>query len=238
MTGPRVAVDVWSLELTRDERAEREACAVLTAEECARALRFRRPEDRAAFVRTRALARAVLGRKLEVDPATVEIVEGCDGKPTITGVHNPPHFNVSHSGTRALVAVCRSQPIGVDVEQKRELDWRAVADAHFAPAELARIASCERAARPATFFDCWVAKEAYLKGVGVGLRRRTDDFVVPPPDTDIPVHDRDSFRRGPRDARWHLRRLDVGIGYAAALAVATEAVAITVRPLDALVGHG
>ena len=236
MTETRARIDVWSLTLEPDARAERAACELLTVDECGRALRFRQSEDRAAFVRTRALARVVLGRALAVDPRALAIVEGRDGKPELAGVADPPHFNVSHSGARALVAVCDSHAVGVDVERVRPLDWREVAEAHFAPAEIAEIAARAPGARLDTFFDYWVAKEAYLKGVGVGLKRRTDDFVVPARDgTDLPVLDDDALRRGPDDPGWYLRRLEIGRGYAAAVAIPTGHVAVEIRSVDALV---
>jgi 4'-phosphopantetheinyl transferase len=227
-------VDVYSLWLAPDDRAERDAWSLLTTEEQARAAQFRNATDRAARVRTRALLRTLLARELDLDPRAVPITEGRYGKPELGGRHGPLHFNVSHSGARAVVALCRSHSIGVDIEKVRALDWRAVADAHFAPAEITAIAGRAPAERLDAFFDSWVAKEAYLKGVGVGLKRRTDDFVVPSLPSGAPVRDDDADRRGVGLARWYLHRLDVDDGYAAALAVAAPNVAVAVRRADSV----
>lgn len=71
--------------------------------------------------------RQVLGRYLDQEPEGIELRVGEHGKPYLLG--EQLHFNLSHSGTLALIAVCRDREVGVDVERfrpKREMDfyWR------------------------------------------------------------------------------------------------------------------
>ncbi len=94
------------------------------------------------------------------------------------------------------------------------------------PRSSPRSIACPRRDRRTAFFDCWVRKEAYVKALGRGLRRTTQDFVVPLGDAGGVVHD-----LAPMPARastWYVRPLAVGAGYRAALAADAD-VEVTMR---------
>lgn len=222
-------MQVWFARLLPGPHAERLAWMVLTPEERARANRLGRRRDRALQVGTRALMRRVLGAYLEVAPQDVAIGTGPNGKPEIAGGDTSrwPRFNVSHSGSLALMALSARFDVGIDVERvSADLVWRDVANEFFSSAEVGAIDQIPRADRRRAFFDCWVRKEAYLKGLGVGLRRATTDFAVPVLGTGGPVDDRVSSR--PEAKTWYVHGLDVERGYAAAIAVDGEA-SLTMR---------
>jgi 4'-phosphopantetheinyl transferase len=227
-------VDVWWARFPPDRGAERQAWALLSTEERARTDRLRQQPDRALQVRTRAFVRQVLASYLKVAPQDVGIAAGPDGKPVLAGGPTPPwlSFNVSHSGSVAVVAVSASHEVGTDVEEIRaDVEWRDVADQFLSPAEVDAIDHVPRADRRRAFFDCWVRKEAYLKGLGVGLRRLTTDFVVPVVGDGGPVED--SGFLSPR--AWYVYGLEVESGFAAAVAVDGKAI-VTVRPWASLAG--
>ena len=221
-------VHVWFAYLPSDPGAEREAWTVLAPEERARANRLRQYRDRALQVRTRALVRRVIATYLEVAPQDVDIATGSDGKPEVAGsdTRRWPLFNVSHSDTVALMAVSASHEVGVDVERVRaDVLWRDIADEFFSPVEVDVIGHVPRADRRRAFFDCWVRKEAYLKGLGVGLRRSTTDFAVPVLGVGGPVED--PGLASPR--AWYVYGLEIESGFSAAVAADGE-VAVTIRP--------
>ena len=216
---PDHRVDVWFSAFVGDLAAEREAWNLLSAEERARAGRLKRERNRAVSVRTRALLRHVLAGYLEIDAGAVTIGAGPEGKPEVRDPDRPgwPRFNVSHSGSLALIAVSDTREVGVDVERVRaDIPWRDVADVFFSPAEVAAIEKVAPARRRRAFFDCWVRKEAYLKGLGTGLRRAMDDFDVPLGDTGGIVHD--SALGTDAGSTWYVHPLVVGRGHVAALA--------------------
>lgn len=221
-------VHVWFVCFSPDPGAEREAWEVLSPEERARSDRLRQDRDRSLQVRTRALVRRVLALYLQVAPQDVAIASGPDGKPEVVGgaTRRWPNFNVSHSGSMALMAVSASHAVGVDIEQVRaDLVWQDIADEFFSPAELDAIGHVPRPDRRQAFFDCWVRKEAYLKGLGVGLRRSTTDFAVPIAGVGGPVEDPGLASR----RAWYVYGLEVEDGFAAAAAADGE-VAVTIRP--------
>ena len=231
-------VHVWFERIPPDPGAEREAWAVLSPEEQAWTGPLKQQHDRAVQVRTRALVRRVLATYLHLAPQEVAIVVGRHGKPeVVVDVDTPgsPRFSVSHSGSMALVALSRSHEVGADVEQVRgELVWRDIADKFFSPAELDALRDVPRADQRRAFYDCWVRKEAYLKGLGVGLRRSTTDFTVPVVGAGGPVEDLGLSSRH-HGQPWYVYGLDIDPGFAASLA-ADGQVAVTIRPWPSLTG--
>ena len=231
-------VHVWFARVLPDPGAERNAWVVLSAEEQARASRLKQAHDRAVQVRTRAWVRRVLATYLHVAPQEVAIGAGPEGKPeVVVDVDMPgsPRFSMSHSGSMALMALSSSHEVGADIEQVRaEFVWRDIANKFFSAAELGAIRDVPRADQRRAFYDCWVRKEAYLKGLGVGLRRSTTDFTVPVVGAGGLVEDlgRSSRHHG---QPWYVYGLDIDPGFAASLA-ADGQVAVTIRPWPSLTG--
>jgi 4'-phosphopantetheinyl transferase len=134
--------------------------------ERARAARILDPARRMRFVARRAALREILSEYAGRPAAALDL--------TATGVC----FSCSHSADMAAVAVA-TRPLGVDVELERPrpaLD--RIATRMFAPAERNVLRSVEGEVRRHMFHRCWVAKEAYAKGLGRGLGMRFEEFSV------------------------------------------------------------
>jgi 4'-phosphopantetheinyl transferase len=221
------AVQVWWIDLSPDPAAVTGAWRRLSDEERSVAGDLKGPLDRDRKVRTRAALREILARALDLEPRAISIGVGAEGKPEVSRSDRPgwPHFNVSHSGSRAVIAVSGSSEVGVDVEVVRELDWRDVAQRFFSPGEIVAVETTDPTRQLDAFFDCWVRKEAYVKGLGVGLRRPTTDFSVPLAPDGGRVDDAGSGDGG----TWRVRPVDLGPEWRAALAVVGGDVRVTVR---------
>jgi len=187
-------IHLWHDALDRPA-AEVAAChAVLSSDERARAARLRTEEGRSRFIVGRAVLRRVLGRYTGQRAESLRFVYNAFGKPALepAGVH----FNMSHAAHRVLIAVSM-EPVGVDLEQVRALDYWAMARAALpaqAQAELAQTPGEELAA---VFFRLWTQHEARAKACGGGLAGH-----VPP----IPAWDLDvaAWAAGePGDARFY-----------------------------------
>src|SRR5438552_660293 len=57
----------------------------------------------------------LLAQYLGCPPALIALQRGPHGKPQLVG--EPLHFNLSHSGALALLAIARDVAVGVDVER-------------------------------------------------------------------------------------------------------------------------
>jgi 4'-phosphopantetheinyl transferase len=142
--------------------------------------------------------REVLATYLEAAPEAIRIVAGEHGKPELAD--GALRFNLSHSGDVALLAVARDRDVGVDVERiDARRDALGLAERVIGADGAAAVRAAPPADRAMVFHQWWVHREAVAKCAGTGL-------ATPPPDTPRQVID-----------------LDVGAGYAAAVAVAGAA---------------
>lgn len=118
----------------------------------------------------RASLKRVLGAYLDQPAQTIALVENAHGRPALTAPCDL-HFNWSHSGDHAMLALARHLPqLGVDIELYRERPRALLlARRFFAPSEAAALEALPEAARSRAFCALWTAKEAVLKAHGRGL---------------------------------------------------------------------
>lgn len=189
---------------------------LLTADERARADRFRLPRVRDQFVAARGRLRALLGHYLGLPPAAVPVRYADGGKP-----HLPPelplHFNVSHTDGLAVFAVGRAR-VGVDVERERPVpDADGLVERFFSRREWAEFRALPAADRPAAFLRAWTRKEAVLKAVGRGVQSLDCCEVTFAPEEPPAVRTLDGDAAAGR--RWELFAWEPAAGYLAAGAV-------------------
>lgn len=218
MTLDDESMHVWDASIESLAADEAAAERLLSTDEIARAEQFRFPRHAQAFRLCRALLRAILGRYLEQPAGQLCFKYSEHGKPQLAGSQRSEiQFNLSHSGDRVLVAVAKNRAVGVDVEEIRPLDdAEAIARNYFSPAEVEAWLRLAQDERPQAFFRCWTRKEALMKAMGRGLSIGLDQFSV------------DLARGGKTDVTWQsaslpvdewtILDLDVGLGYAAAVA--------------------
>jgi 4'-phosphopantetheinyl transferase len=140
---------VWHAQLDRGAWPAEDR---LPAAERDRAAGIRRPRARRRWVASRWALRGVLGLYLEREPEEVELRFGERGKPMLRTPEESLRFNLSHSGGRALIAVCREREVGIDIE---------------------RIGK-----RPEEFYAAWTRREAIAKCFGAGLGAPLPDDPV------------------------------------------------------------
>lgn len=207
-------VDVWRVGLEQPPEIVESLKTLLADDELATAARYHFPVHRRRSIVRRGALRTILAGYLGAGPAAIRFIYGPQGKPALDEPAAAIHFNLSHSGELALVAVGQ-QPLGVDLEQ-----WRQVADADlvarrfFTPNEVA----AQRAAPDGNqlFLRHWTRKEAVIKAVGRGLSMPLNTFDISAADTGQIVQIDESGG----EQRWRVRDLDPAEGYLAALASA------------------
>jgi len=192
-------VDVWRVDLDFPP-----AGAVPVEEELERSARLRDGVDRAWFLASRAWLRAVLAGYLAVDAAAIRFDRAERGKPAVVD-GGDVCFSLSRSAGVGLIAVTRGRAVGVDIEQIRSgFDHQGMAKQFFAPAESASLQDQPESDREHAFFRLWVRKEAVLKASGAGLGDGMGHLDA---------------RNDMVDDRWSVASIDVGPGWAAAVAV-------------------
>jgi 4'-phosphopantetheinyl transferase len=172
-------VDLWLWRLDAGEAEAARLAELLNAEERARAGRFVFPVHARRFVAGRARLRLVLSEYLDVRAANIRFAYGPQGKPALALPPEalPLHFNLSHTGDLAALALSGEVPLGVDVERVAKVTVD-VAGRLFSVAEQAALRALPDAERDRGFFRCWTRKEAMVKALGGGLSIELASFDV------------------------------------------------------------
>ena len=186
--------------------------ALLSAEERARANRFRFERDRTRYINAHGVMREILGSYIGVDAASLQIARAENGKPCLDDQYRADmQFNLSHSGWYGIVAVSFGRRVGVDVEALRaDFRWSEVANRYFSRREIAWLRTLPAGEALRWFFRLWVAKEAVLKASGMGLSVALREVEPPRGEPGSAVAHGGPF--------W-VSELAVADGYVAALAV-------------------
>jgi 4'-phosphopantetheinyl transferase len=161
--------------------------SLLDAREIRRAERLHSEIDRRRFVAAHTALRRELGERLAADPAELEFSRercrqcgGLHGRPIVLrpggslARRAELHFSLSHSGGQGLLAISPA-PVGVDIEALPAADMAQRLSGLMHPHEQARILSAPEEAQATLFTRLWCRKEAYLKGVGIGLAHETTE---------------------------------------------------------------
>ena len=217
-------IHVWVVEVDTQDAEKASNVDILALTESARASRFRSEADRVRFVQRRAALRRILAGYLEVAPQDVAFTVNEFGKPSVAPEASAGvFFNASHSENVAMIAVGRSDRIGIDVERLRPLpEAESIASRFFAEGEAAELAALHPRDRVVGFFNAWTRKEAVVKALGGGLSIPLHSFEVSlrpqePPEIlrwDVP---------GAGLQRWRIHHIEPVAGYIAAVAADREA---------------
>jgi biotin-[acetyl-CoA-carboxylase] ligase BirA-like protein len=168
-------IDIWCFPLSIEFPG---AHKLLSDDENIRAKRFHFPRHQRRFTVARAVLRLILSRYLNVAPASLIFTTNKYGKPLL--VNDPSwHFNISHSGEMALLAVSKHHPMGIDLEYFSKRPYEGIAKSLFSPKEIQALEQAPRHIKPLVFFHTWSQKESFIKACGMGLSYPTQQFDVP-----------------------------------------------------------
>jgi 4'-phosphopantetheinyl transferase len=164
---PRVLL-TWCA-LTDDAGVAKALEGWLSPPERARAARFGAPALRRRYVLGRATLRAVLARRLDLEPGSVAIARGRRGRPYLAG-RIDLDFNVSHTVDALLIAVAEGVTVGVDVERAdRTINAAGVARRCLTAGERESLADLDAEAVRRRVLRLWTCKEAMSKATGDAL---------------------------------------------------------------------
>ena len=175
-------IEVFLLDFNLDIESPA-ARQLLTTDERAKANRFSRSADRVRFTEARAALRTLLAERVGCEPVEVPLASNPFGKPhlELAGV-GAPQFNLSHSGSHALIALGDALTVGevgIDIEECREgVDIEGISSLALTAHECAEV---REAVDPLhALYARWTGKEAVLKAVGVGVAGHLKSISVQP----------------------------------------------------------
>jgi 4'-phosphopantetheinyl transferase len=164
-------IHVWNAPLAGHCRTD-ELGKLLQPEERARAAAFAFDLDRIRYIYSHSVLRQILSRYTDRDPNELVFEGTPHQKPRLAPKFGDPdlHFSLSHSNRCCLIAVRVGSPVGVDVEQLRDVpDAASIARRWFSRAESNALAPLSGAALQRSFFALWTHREAIIKALGANL---------------------------------------------------------------------
>jgi len=134
-------------------------------------------EDRTTYLVAHGLLREILSIYGQRAPHEWKFVHSANGKPSLLNAASEEKisFNLSHTKGAVAVIVTRDRECGVDIEKIRhDMDMELVVPSVMSAVEMETWHRLPLILRARFFFETWTVKEAFLKGVGLGLHGRMD----------------------------------------------------------------
>lgn len=191
--------------------------AILSSAEQHRAAAFRTPALRNLYTKAHVALRQLLSACTGIAPQDLAFATNAWGKPELAHPASGPHFNLSHSGTKILIALSATGPVGIDIEQIRPAPPYEIAPEAFSAEERNLLARTPPQDRGDVFYQLWTRKEALVKAIGRGLDLNLQDITVC---SNLSLVRSPARLSGSLDGLgdWYLFQLPPMAGFAAALA--------------------
>ncbi len=183
---------LWAFELDIDPSGVDHLAALLSPDELARAGRFVTPELRRRFIVARGRLRQVLSAATAMPPTAIEFSYQKWGKPELPGKQSKLagnlHFNLSHSVNKAVIALSQA-PVGIDIEvANRRVSAKTLENQVICEREQPAWQAVGRLRQQEEILNVWVAKEALLKAMGLGIADGLQGVSLP-----IPIPQQEAF---------------------------------------------
>jgi 4'-phosphopantetheinyl transferase len=225
-------VDVWKVPLSDPRLHDEASLAVLDDQEADRARRLRLAIRRRRFAASHAALRYVLASYVGIHPADLRFDRRCrwcgnekHGKPRLEDCEI--QFGLAHSSDIALIAIADCA-VAVDIELLRsEMNLSGLVRWACTPRESASLRASPPELRTERFLRLWTAKEAFAKGVGLGLMTRFNGIDVGL--TNQAVH---GLTHPDVPGRWTVNSLELGPDYVGAVAAAADSCQVHLRAFE------
>lgn len=172
-------VHVWRIQLDRDLSELSKISAVLPKNDIERAMGLRTEEMRNRWIVSRGALRSILAGYVQRNAIDLIFSEGPHGKPELVDSEKNVFFNLTHTSNLAFVIAARDHRVGIDAEWIRaDVEIEKLSFRFFAVEETEEILSLSGDPRLQAFFSCWTRKEAFAKGLGMGLTIPLNQYRV------------------------------------------------------------
>lgn len=172
-------IHIWRAHFVETDKEKIAYCKqYLSRDELSQAKRFIKKVDQEKYIFVRAILRDIISRYIDLKPTEIKFQLGKHGKPFLDYKH-ALQFNLSHAKNYLLVALTKTQQIGIDIEyEKNSIDTLALAKRFFSAREFQALHHLSEPERTRAFYRCWTCKEAFIKAEGSGLSFPLKDFSI------------------------------------------------------------
>ena len=216
---------IWRIPL-QFSGEELDACRdLLSEEERERAEKFRFDWLKRRYIVAHGHMRAILASYTGIPARELQFQITAFGKPFLDATFGV-HFNLSHSGELAILAVGTNE-MGADVEFIRSLyDFESIASGFFSAREISELQQYAAPERIRAFYRCWTRKEAFIKAIGKGLSIPLSSFAM-----SLEEDRGELLEITPPEqvTDWTITALDLGPDYVGAVAMRGEPRTVAIR---------
>ena len=215
-------VDVWQIDLNEFDQHINLLWEMLSTDEQEQAMRYRFGSDKRNYVVTYGTLRLLLARYLKCEPTALRYEWNGSQLDAVTcGPLNVENRHVirctlSYTGSIALIAVTRSQTVGVDIKKVEAIpEQAAIIGSYFSQREQMMFSQMPAQRTNRMFYSLLALKSAICKA-------EYDVYSTPLSEVDITVNgsiSSDAFEAPMRNGNWLIQSLNLNTAHAAAVAV-------------------
>lgn len=214
------SIHLWWIQSGMSSSVHHFLHAKLSADEQARAQRYRFEKDQHRFIMVRAMLRLLLSHYAGLPVSSITFGRGKHGKPYLSygDTSQAPQFNVSHSKGWVVLAFSRHARLGVDIEYiDPDVNMHQIIEMTLSDTEKTALFALPEHQQRTAFFHMWSRKEALTKAIGIGMHTSFPAIGLTPwPET--PIHIRELSPTLSSGATWRLEDISPNSDYVAALA--------------------
>ncbi|WP_346940659.1 4'-phosphopantetheinyl transferase superfamily protein [Clostridium sp.] len=122
------------------------------------------------------LIRIIITENLGIRNDNISFEKNPYGKPYIKE-YTQFNFNISHSGDFVVCAI-DNNPIGVDIEEVKYIEYEDIAKNFFTKNEFDYITRNDSYSSVSRFYEIWTLKESFIKCCGQGLSMPLKSFSI------------------------------------------------------------
>ncbi len=152
----------------------------ISLEKQTRVSKFLKRQDKIRGILGELLIRKMLVDEFNINNDYIIFSHNKYGKPYLPN-RKDIYFNISHSGEYVVGAV-DIKPIGIDIEEVKDIDFLEIVKSFFSKAENEYILESNKGyyieKQKERFYEIWTLKESFVKCIGKGLNMDFNNFTI------------------------------------------------------------
>lgn len=170
-------MDIYAVEILDISEEMLNALYLLTdSKKLSKVKKFINEKDKIRTLIGEILIRTIITEELGIRNDNLSFEKNLYGKPYIKE-YTQFNFNISHSGDFVVCAI-DNNPIGVDIEEVKYIEYEDIAKNFFTTNEFDYITKNDPYSSLSRFYEIWTLKESYIKCCGQGLSIPLKSFSI------------------------------------------------------------
>lgn len=200
-------------------------CLLISSKKKRKIEKFVNKNDKIRTLIGEMLIRSIIVQELGIRNKHIIFEENHYGKPYLKG-YPIINFNISHSGYFVVCAI-DEQPIGVDIEEVKPIEYEDIAKKIFTIHEFMYITKQNSDLQLSKFYEIWTLKESYIKCCGQGLSTSLKSFSI-----DIDQNETINVIINNEHNEYACKKLEIESGYKMAVCSVNKEISDNVEMID------